>query len=503
MRAYVRCVVVSAIACGVLGVKADQGAFVGTRSGAMGGTGVVSVDDATAQWYNPAAFGFMNQETHVLDNNGLAGNKWGWNLAEVGAGYNMTGEMGHYLDIIADVDFDSISKTSINSEKEVRDLLALASGLNGVSKAGNAFYVDTSVASSMRFGSFGIGVRMFGETAMWVDELDTRNLGLTVSGASVDADLTVAANKALFSSLEYLPSVLSVTQIEDLQLAGLNTNNIYYLDSELKQLIADGTIDRSDVNNAADLLSDIVVNAGGGILESNKTAVAARGFAVAEIPLSYGRAINDNLSVGITAKAMYGRVLGTHVWVFDDDNLDEAYENVSDTESDTLTFGLDLGAMYRMKNFQFGVIGRNLNRPTFDGYSDSVTVNGVAQPFVVADVKLDPQVTFGAAFIPSERLVLEVNVDAFEEGTLLAGYNVQRLKVGGEFDMKLLALRVGAHKNLAEVDEDWVVTAGVGFDLFGLNVDVGGAASLGDNVEVDGNEIPSQARLYAGIGLQF
>lgn len=225
MRTCVKGAVVAAIACTALSANADQAAFVGTRSGAMGGTGVVSTDDSTAQWYNPAAFGFMNQENIILDNNSLAGNRWGWNLAEVGAGYNMTGEMGHYLDTIADLDFDSISETSIDSEKEIRDLLALASGLSGVSKAGNAFYVDTGAASSMRFGSFGIGVRMFGETAMWVDELDTNNLGLTLSGPSIDADIDAVRLASGFVAGGYTPSVLNATQISDLISAGLTAPN--------------------------------------------------------------------------------------------------------------------------------------------------------------------------------------------------------------------------------------------------------------------------------------
>jgi hypothetical protein len=105
--------------------------------------------------------------------------------------------------------------------------------------------------------------------------------------------------------------------------------------------------------------------------------------------------------------------------------------------------------------------------------------------------------------MPTKRITLESNLDLLEIGTLLNDYNIQRLSFGGEFDMSLLALRLGAYKNLAEDWQDWVATAGVGLDLFGFRIDVGGAYSLGASVDYQGTAIPAEARLYASIGLDF
>jgi len=479
-------------------VRSEQYAFTGSRASGMGGANAASTKDATAQWHNPAAFGFMGEEENDTDNNGLSDKDWGWNLIGFSAGYTMTEDMGHYLDILTDIDFENIDNASV--PENVSHLVAMAAALSGVDGPGNALYVDSSVGSSMRIGSFGIGFRVFGEAAAWVNELDTANLGLAADVPSLNTELDTARGADGFNAGAYMPQYLDIGALTG---ANLSNDNAEYLDFKIGELLANGTLEQSDIDGASALLTDIVNATGAGDLDDNLTSVVARGFAVAEIPVSYGHSFGDHLSVGVTAKAMFGKVLGTKVWVFDEDNLDNAVEGVTDSEAETLSFGLDVGVLYRINNFQFAAVGHNLNRPTFDGYTDTIMVNESAEQIVVPDVEIDPQITLGAAFIPSKRLMLEVNYDMLETGTLLDGYDIQRLSVGGELDVWLLALRVGAYNNLAESSQDWVATAGVGINIFGVRADVGGAYSLGDNAEYDGQEIPTEARLFASIGFDF
>ncbi len=51
----------------VQGVVAEQFAFVGARAGGMGGANSASSHDASAQWHNPAVFGFMSQKPEEVE----------------------------------------------------------------------------------------------------------------------------------------------------------------------------------------------------------------------------------------------------------------------------------------------------------------------------------------------------------------------------------------------------------------------------------------------------
>lgn len=70
-------------------------------------------------------------------------------------------------------------------------------------------------------------------------------------------------------------------------------------------------------------------------------------------------------------------------------------------------------------------------------------------------------------------------------------------------DLSLIALRLGTFKNLAESDYGWVLTGGVGLNLWALSVDLGGAISIDDTVNYDGTDYPRTARLHASVSLDF
>lgn len=594
------------------GALAEQFAFVGARATGMGGANSASAHDATAQWHNPAVFGFMNQKPdevsametnsidtvsatnalvdavmetnevvdavavtseeadttlstntvaasttgtnlnlevllddvlaameagddqiaageplsnavlelepvdesgyNMLDNNGLSDRGFGWNLIGGGVGYTMTEDMGHYAGMLSDVNVDAFDTPGLSTDPDsVSSLLAIGGGLYGLSESGNALYVDGSVGSSVRFGHFAVGIRVFGEGVAYLDELDDTNLGIDQTQADFVTSINDVALQNGFDAGAHTINTLSASQVNSLTATLGNADSVKYIDFELSELQKAGTFNQKDIDNAVMLVDQITFDAAGqpNSLDNNRTTMFSHAFGVVEIPVSYGRAINDNLSLGITVKGMYGTVTGAKVWFFDDESTDAAFDSASENSENSLNFGLDLGLLYRIPNFHFSVVGHNLNSPKFSGFTDTITIEDhqgntlFTEEMNVPDVKIDPQVTLGAAFIPNERFSLEVTLDTLKTGTLLNGYDIQRLSFGGEVDVWLLAFRLGAYRNLAAEWQDWVATAGVGLNLYAFRIDIGGAYGLGDTATISGQDVPTEARLFAGLSLDF
>jgi len=482
--------------------------FTDTRGMSLGGAISASVDDAAAGLINPAALGFMARKTEGnVDNNGLGEQDFGWNMLEFGAGATLTGDLGDYLEVLGKIDFNNF-ETQLDQPGSVESLLSLAGALGNISDR-DTIVVTASAGTAMQIGHFGIGVRVFGQVGGWINNLDLARLGLQIAANEISnaLDDAMAADPG-FDPNGYTPETFNTENIDALRDAFggalLSDDALHYLDYKATELIRENGLDAGKIQGLADTLVSMIENSGGadGLLSKNQTSIVGRGFGAVEVPVSYGYAVNDNLSLGVTAKAMFGRVYGTQVWAFNDSNTD-IIQDTLDSSNDSVTLGLDLAAMYRIPKFQFALVGHNLNSPRFDGYDQEIILNGNSQTIHVPDVVLDPQVTLGAAWFPFQRLMLASDFELLETGTLINGYDLQRLSFGTELDLSLVALRLGTYKNMAESDYGWVLTGGVGLNLWALSVDLGAAISIDDTVNYDGTDYPRTARLYAAVSLDF
>jgi hypothetical protein len=421
------------------------------------------------------------------DNNNLACKDWRLEVYG-GAGYRLHEDLGELIDDLGDINVNELSLNSMQNSSDLQNIVKTSEVLNRLDESGNAITLNASVGTSFGFSRFALGLNTFIQANARVTEVDTTNLGISGT-ATLNADI----EGVTLTGDDGATSLFTASQIIQLQTAGLSVAAIQNLDYAARQ----ANIDPATLQGTIDILSSVAsqtIGGTGGDLENNTTKVLLEGFGLAEVPFSYGYAFNDNFAVGGNFKLMLGRVYGAEVLVFNKDS-EEILDNSDESYKETTTYGIDLGTSYRVKNFQFGLVGRNLNSPKFDG----PLVNN--RQFDT--VRIDPSATAGVAFIPYEGFTLETDYDLTKNANILPGYDTQNFAVGAEWlFLRFLALRAGTYKNMAEDDIGWVYTAGIGINMVGVRFDIGGAYSS-DTHKFSGSDFPSESYIAAKFSLDF
>ncbi len=472
--------------------------LVGARGTAMAGAQTAAVDDETAQYYNPAAFGFFGRtaedgDTLPMDNNNLGRKDWGLG-ADAGVGFRAAGDMAEFADRLADVDLDDLADTSDITTRELSDLVQLANDLAGVDNPGTGLLVDANAGGGGRFGQFALGARVFVQVTGFVSELDQENLGFDVDTAQAVSDINAATDPG-DANLDTFTEAQRQRLIDAAIAGGAAAAEAAAAVDRLDDAGRDAQLSRDDLEQAVDVLASTLENSGtGGSIDDNQTEVTVRGFGLLEVPLSAGYALNHHWSLGASVKFMRGRVYATTVRVFDE-GAEDALESFDENFKESSNVGLDVGIMGRYRWFNVGLIGRNLNNPSFDG----PTIDG--RDF--DDVTVERQFRAGVAFIPFETLTLSMDLDLTAQDLELPSGETRYLAAGLEWDaLRMLALRGGVYKNLEDSDAAPVLSAGLGLNLWATRLDLA-AAVAPETATVDGEDIPEEFHASLELSVDF
>lgn len=483
---------------------------MGLRALGMGGSNVASTNDTDAAYWNPAAFGYMGSYgyQHDIDIDAkLRGGDVG-----IGVGVSIHQQLPDLIDAIDQLDFNAISNATANnaafSATQIADSLVLVKQLGGLNIPGTGVQFQVNGGTGFRMGNVGFGYRVYGEIGA-SSSVDLNNLAVSTpagAGAVVNPLIAAYAPTATptvgYTAQYFSPAQLTSlsTSLQGIKAAGITPMTAAQADAVVQQAdtaLAQAPQAVGQQSSMASTLVTLAQSQSGNTIDQNLSVLRLRGAVVTEIPVSYGYAINEHLSVGGSLKYLSVRVYASDVGIFNQ-NSSNLNTNIQNAYQDKTGFGLDLGAMYRIPQYQFGLVAKNINTPKF-----SVPVVG-ATTAQVYTVKMSPQVRAGAAWLPKDNIVVEAGLDLTDnESTALPGYKTRYVNFGGEWrPWKALNLRAGIYKNLSESDIGMMYTLGLGVNLWAVSWDMAAAMSS-KKANFKGSSAPRSVKFATSLSTRF
>ncbi|OGU16481.1 MAG: hypothetical protein A2076_03625 [Geobacteraceae bacterium GWC2_53_11] len=517
-----------------LPVAAQAMEFQTPGSLGIGRAGVARTTDSYATFINPGGLAFHEK--------GFSMNLGG------GVGVAINATLADNVDKMSKLDtsklsYDSTGLTAAQSatlaaESTAQAVQALAI-IDDVKKNKGELTVSVDAALAFQIRNFGVGVINSTELGAGIGNVDTNNLrtGDTTSagGATPDAislanvqQLVLDLNSGVAVPVSADPatpdiansqSYFSQTQWEAVvqkikQATGVGVNEAAVLANKVgSQLGAPGT-------QLAGLTTDQVVSGlslaadsfSGGALDNNNTTVDLVGISLFEVPIAYGHKFDfgskGKLGVGAAAKVMRGTVYFQEALLFKDfkDGSSDFTKKVKDSKADSTSFGIDLGALYRLEDVKYigpvnvGLALKNLNSPKFDGPKDPTTGR-------TETVKVEPQARLGVGLDPLSWLSIAADMDLTKNKTVLPGRDSQILGGGLEahFDhwyALWFALRLGAYKNIGESGSKPVITGGFSLGPQYLRFDLNAAVAT-ETGKYDNKSYPNEAKVEFGLSTAF
>lgn len=296
--------------------------------------------------------------------------------------------------------------------------------------------------------------------------------------------------------------------------SGLRVDGDFGLDTKVGKLglFFNGTLDAGAVPQV-DRVNTTQADIQNG---TNNSKLIVKGANIVEIGAAYGHEIAPlpGLYLGGAFKIMSANVGYTDYFVLRNNNNEgNIVSKLKDGAKRSANFGVDLGALWDLdRSFdgvalkpRFGLVGRNLNNPSFK-QPDAATRAGLADKF-----KVNPQVRLGASLQPFNWWTLAADVDLTRNLTPVDSAASRQLGIGSEFnvfnrDWINIPLRIGLRRNVAETSAGNVLTAGAGLNFLHVMFDVSAAVSNKRVVvESQGSEkkIPREVALGFQLSVLF
>jgi len=214
---------------------------------------------------------------------------------------------------------------------------------------------------------------------------------------------------------------------------------------------------------------------------NNNSGVTGIGMTTVEPAVTYSTSFGSKLFVGANAKMIYAKTYVQSVRL-KSDTFNTFKDDLDKSKTSTSKAAADAGILFKpLEQFAIGLVGRNLNSPAFPvsgnfAVKDPVT-GAVSLSHQRKEIELEPQYRAGIAWKPFQTFTMAVDYDLNKNKTFTPGFEDQTIAVGLEKTLfsEYLNIRLGAYKNLAESGTKAVYTAGLGFRLFALRLDLAGA----------------------------
>ena len=245
-----------------------------------------------------------------------------------------------------------------------------------------------------------------------------------------------------------------------------------------------GTVVESNADDYADYSLEYAI-------DNDLNYLRLDGMALAEAPVSYARKFDlplGAISIGGSLKYMEAMTYAGRTRI--DTESGEIQDQLDDNKKTSSALGVDVGLLLQptaMPNLTFGLVAKNVNSPKFKSPVDD------------SDVKVKPMLRAGVAMaLLNNTMDLAVDYDLTKNANS-ADTESQYLGGGVNFHpSSWLSVRAGAMQNVADSNEGTSLTAGLGFGLKWLQLDIAGVMSTKKG-HFEGNSIPRYTRLNVSL----